>query len=213
MTKKRTNGSRIVHVIALTVVVLFGIVPVLAGLAGSAHDFSGSGWSGGRVCSPCHTPHGANPTVVSAPLWNHAVTQANYTVYSSSTLNAEVGQPSGVSKLCLSCHDGTVAVDSFGGNTGTTMLTGPANLGTNLAGSHPISFTYDSALATEDGNLHDPAAVATPIGGTIAEDLLFGGKMECASCHDVHNGGAVPGPGLLRITTNGSQLCLTCHNM
>ena len=43
--------------------------------------------------------------------------------------------------------------------------------------------------------------------------LLFNNRMECASCHDVHNGGTTPGPGLLRITTNGSQLCLTCHDM
>lgn len=207
------KNLRIVHVVALLAVVLVGIVPVLGGLSGSAHDFSGAEWSGGRLCLPCHTTHGADLSVVTAPLWNHEVTTATYTVYSSDTLNAQVGQPSGVSKLCLSCHDGTVAVDSFSGNTGQTMMTGSANIGTNLANSHPISFTYDTALATADGKLHDPAIQTTSLGGTIAEDLLFGSKMECASCHDVHNGGSAGGQGLLRITTDGSELCLTCHDI
>ena len=198
-------------VILATCVLAAGLAPVLGGLAGSAHDFSSEGWSGGRLCMPCHTPHGANPNNVAAPLWNHEVTQATYTVYSSSTMNATVDQPGGISRLCLSCHDGTVAVDSFGGNTGQTMLTGSENVGTDLSNSHPISFTYDTALATADGGLHDPATRTTAIGGTIAKDLLFNGRMECASCHDVHNGGL--SDDLLRITTNGSQLCLTCHDM
>ena len=74
-------------------------------IAGTAHDFSLQGYSGGQICIACHTPHGGNTTVTDAPLWNHAVTTATYTLYSSSTLNAgPLTQPSGVSKLCLSCH-------------------------------------------------------------------------------------------------------------
>ena len=63
-----------------------------------------------EICVFCHTPHNANPAV---PLWNQSVGGSNYQPYTSSTLQASVGQPTGASKLCLSCHDGTVAI----GNT------------------------------------------------------------------------------------------------
>ena len=35
-----------------------------------------------------------------------------YIPYSSSSLQAKPGQPTGTSKLCLSCHDGTIALGS-----------------------------------------------------------------------------------------------------
>jgi predicted CXXCH cytochrome family protein len=208
----KTNMAKVVMgMVALTVMLTLGTGSVVnAGIAGSKHDFSSTGWSGGEICIVCHTPHNADTSVAGTPLWNHAVTASSYTVYSSSTLNAVVGQPSGVSKLCLSCHDGTVALDSFGGATGTHMITGTANLGTNLSNDHPISFTYDTALATADGGLFDPAVKTSGIGGTVSHDLLFSGKLECASCHDVHNGLGIAN--LLRKANTGSALCLTCHN-
>ena len=198
--------------IAVVLGSLMGLIPPVAigNIAGSRHDFSASGWSGGKICLPCHTPHGADRTLPGMPLWNHEVSSATYTVYSSSTLNATPGQPSAQSKLCLSCHDGTVAVDSFGGNTGTHMIPEGRNLGTDLSTSHPISFTFDAALAEEDGELHDPSTAQSGVGGTIAEDLLFDDKVECASCHDVHDKGT--GDYLLRKSNDGSALCLTCHD-
>ena len=81
-------------------------------IVGSAHDFSGEGWSGGEICLPCHTPHNADTTEPDAPLWNHAVTSALYTLYDSPTMDVAPEQPRPASKLCLSCHDGTVALDS-----------------------------------------------------------------------------------------------------
>jgi len=173
-----------------------------AQIAGSAHDFSTETWTtDSRICLPCHTPHGADMTVSDAPLWNHDVTVDTYTLYSSSTLNATMTQPAGVSKLCLSCHDGTVALDSFGGATGTDFIATPI---TTLESEHPVSFTYDTALATADGGLHDPSS--TP----AVAALLFSGEMECASCHDVHN--ADGNTYLLRVDNAGSALCLTCHD-
>ena len=69
------------------------------------------------------------------PLWNHKVTTATYTLYSSPTLKATLSQPTHYgSKLCLSCHDGTVALDSFGGNTGTTFIDSSNSVGTDLRG-------------------------------------------------------------------------------
>ena len=189
-----------------------GLVPVIgAGIKGSSHDFTGSGWSYGQLCSPCHTPHRADTTVPGAPLWNHEVTTATYTVYSSPTLDAtDVGQPTGVSRLCLSCHDGTVALDSFGGATGSSFVSAPSNVGTDLSNDHPISFTYDAGLAAADGGLHDPTTAGSGLGKSIDEDLLFNHRVECASCHDVHNTGGYPR--LLRMNNTGSALCLTCHD-
>jgi predicted CXXCH cytochrome family protein len=182
-----------------------------AQITGSEHDFSGQGWGTTEICQPCHTPHNAS-TALPVVLWNHAVTNASYTLYSSPTMNATTGQPGGVSKACLSCHDGTVALDSFGGSTGSTFISGPANFGTDLSNDHPVSFTYNNALATADGGLHPPTTTDSDLGGTIAADMLFGlgsDQVECASCHDVHNAANLQS--LLLKANAGSALCLTCH--
>ena len=189
-------------------------------ITGSAHDLSGKAYTGGQICVTCHTPHGSDTTVSEAPLWNHDLTQKVFTVYSSPTLNASVGQPDGVSKLCLSCHDGTVAIDSFGKFPGNTdYLTGDKAVGADeLNNDHPISFAYDTALATADGALFDPSTTSTTIGsgsktktGTIADVMLSAGKVQCSSCHDVHNN-FTAATRLLKVTDAGSAICLTCHD-
>jgi hypothetical protein len=41
------------------------------------------------------------------PLWNGNETTTTFTMYSSATLQASMeGQPTGASRLCLSCRDG-----------------------------------------------------------------------------------------------------------
>jgi predicted CXXCH cytochrome family protein len=182
----------------------------LAQISGSDHDFSGAGFSGGEICVVCHAPHNNVANVTGAPLWNHEVTVANFQVYTSDSLDAgDVTQPDGQSKLCLSCHDGTVAVDNFGtAGTSNVFVTGDARLDTDLRNDHPISFTYNSTLATADGELEDPSTATTALGGTIDEDMLFGGSLECASCHDVHDNTIAP---FLRVSNSASGLCLTCH--
>ena len=195
-------------------------------ILGSAHDFSTQGWSGGQICVACHTPHNSNTSVTDAPLWNHAVTATTFTMYTSPTMDAgAAGQPSGASKLCLSCHDGTVAVDSFGGATGTNFMTGTKAVGAggNLGNDHPISITFNTALATTDPGLFDPATKTVTVGlggnktrtGTVQQVMLFNSQVQCASCHDVHNNFTVPGINgqpLLRVSKASSTLCLTCHN-
>ena len=178
-----------------------------ADIRGSAHDFSTQAWSAGQICLVCHAPHNSQSTLV--PLWNRRTTQATFTMYGSPTFSAAPGQPGGASKACLSCHDGTVALDSFGGATGTTFLTGPTLLGTDLSNDHPVSFLYDSALAAADGGLENPAAAPSGLLGTIRDDLLFNDRMECASCHDVHN--SYNQAGLLVKSNAASALCATCH--
>ena len=206
---------------AVVMALLFILSPVaLAGtIVGSPHDFRGYLWNqSGEICKPCHTPH--NTERVAAPLWNHEMSTQTYIMYDktrSATLQADVAsQPDGVSKICLSCHDGTVALDNYGGYTsGTTFMTGNDSLGTDLSNDHPISFTYDTALATKVGDLYDPSTKLSGLpgsSGTISQDMLFNGRMECTSCHDVHNTKAVPGTKLLLKDNTGSALCLTCHN-
>jgi len=182
-------------------------------ITGSDHDFSGKSWSNGKVCVVCHTPHNADQNVSGAPLWNHAVTTATFQLYSSATLDATIGNPDGVSKLCLSCHDGTVGIDNYGGRgTSAEIISGGALIGTDLTNDHPVSFTYDANLAATDGGLFDPTTTNSGLGGKISDDMLFGqnnDRLECASCHNPHDRSKGK---FLRKDNTGSGLCFTCHN-
>ncbi len=197
---------------------------IFSNITNTHHDFTGASWTNSETCRLCHTPHNAIANVT--PLWNHQLSSAAYTVYSSSTLDASMGQPSGESKLCLSCHDGTVALDNIGGHTsGSFMIVARYNLGTNLSSHHPISFAYNSALATAYGQMADPSTAPSGLGGTIDQDFLQDGKMQCSSCHDVHvdrktdntcNGchfvnGFTTQSLSIRVSNDNSALCLTCH--
>ena len=174
-----------------------------------------------QVCVFCHTPHGAT-NAPGAPLWNREVsTNQTYTVYSSSSLDAEtisgqLAQPGGSSKVCLSCHDGTLAISSVnvlggelnvtvpitGAGPGDTMPAGQGlqtgftrNLGTDLSNDHPISLTYDTTLANADRELLDPAlephiAIRSPGVRPLVPLEATGpggaGQVQCATCHDPH---------------------------
>lgn len=199
-------------IILFSFILFFSSVVFGQSIIGSAHDFTNASWNTtNSICIVCHTPHFANIDVGESPLWNHQLTTSTFTPYSSNTLTASVGQPDGISKLCLSCHDGTVALDNFGATTtGTNFISGTGLIGTNLNNDHPVSFTYDANLANQDGELFDPTITNSGLGGTITSDMLFGGKLQCASCHDVHNSTGIDN--LLLVTNDASALCLTCHN-
>lgn len=67
----------------------------------------------GEICVYCHTPHGAN-ALVKAPIWNRTINTGQYVIYDKlRTLDRPVGQPGANSLTCLSCHDGTIAIDSI----------------------------------------------------------------------------------------------------
>ena len=162
-------------------------------------------------------------SVLDAPLWNHEITTLTFTPYTSSTLDSIPGQPDGVSKLCLSCHDGSVALDSFGGASGSSFMTGDHAVGRggDLTDDHPISMVYDAGLVTADPELH-PVTNNVTVGegafqvtDTIENVLLdVSSKLQCSSCHDVHNTQTVsgaPGDPLLRMSKAGSTICLNCH--
>jgi predicted CXXCH cytochrome family protein len=160
------------------------------------------------TCVFCHTVH---KTTGEHPLWSHAMSAVtNYVVYSSPTMKATVGQPDGSSRLCLSCHDGTVALGSVSCRTTpiemqngvTTMPSGAANLGTDLSGDHPISFVYDQSLAQQDPRVKDPTTLDRKI------RLDHFNKVQCVSCHNPHDDQF---GSFLVMDNTGSALCLACH--
>lgn len=176
-------------------------------IQGSSHDFSTLGWSGGEICLPCHTPHNSNMSVPDAPLWNHQVTTAAFTLYNSPTLDVLPEAPRGVTKLCLSCHDGTVALESFAGNIGSDYITGNHNLGIDLSNDHPVSILWQHQTDINGGcgRCHQLHPVRL-----ISVLPFFDGYVECATCHDVHNSTAYAK--LLRKPLQGSEICFHCHD-
>ena len=172
-----------------------------------------------EVCIFCHTPHGASAT--DGPLWNHQVSSSTYKPFTSPTLtalNVTIGQPNGSSRLCLSCHDGTVALGLVGSRPGgIAMNTTALPLHTDLTADHPVSFLYNSALAT--------AASAYPAAGGLIDPEIAGalppevaldksGQMQCTTCHDPHNNQY--GNFLVMDNNdpaNPSALCLACHKL
>lgn len=218
--------------VALLVVVLSaGSVFATAGaIKGTKHDLSSTGNQDihsdteDEICVFCHTPHNAR---VNVPLWNRQANPQSYQMYTSTTLDdpGETLTDSNISTLCLSCHDGTLALGAVQNNYGQlrdTTITVTSNtaglvtdgklsttwttLGTNLSNDHPVGVKY---LTTET----DLNQAADNKGPFIANPkvLVYGTdkKVECSSCHAVHGGtGANP---FLRMSNAGSALCLECH--
>jgi predicted CXXCH cytochrome family protein len=199
--KKSATKKVILFMIAIVSVLMVAQIANAATIASTKHDLSATGWGSTELCIFCHVPHNAGST---KPLWSHASTGATFTLYSSPTFQGVPGQPADVSKACLSCHDGTIAIDSYKARTGTNTITGAALLGTDLSNDHPISFTYDAALVSSSGGLVIPASASLVVTGIP----LFASKMECASCHSVHDN---TNGSFLRVANTGSALCLKCH--
>lgn len=161
-----------------------------------------------EICVFCHTPHRARTTT--GLLWNREDSAAVYAQYQSSSAHAIVGQPTGASKLCLSCHDGTIALGElvsrqleipFAGGI-RFMPPGDTRLGTDISDDHPVSFVYDESLAIDNGELASPSTLVNE----VKLDRL--GEMQCTSCHDAHDD--TFGKFLVR-PNNFSELCGTCH--
>lgn len=176
----------------------------------SAHNLSlGTANPGG--CAFCHAPHSTN---VVAPLWNHQLSPdpTKYTPYTSSTY-AQANEPvSTRSKLCLSCHDGTVALGqtiAFGPLETTAALSPRTNLGANLATDHPFEFTMP---AVDDGEIRLSLTTASPT-TPDSSVRLYSNKIECITCHDPHvpNNDAVVQKFLVRDNANGA-ICNACHD-
>jgi predicted CXXCH cytochrome family protein len=219
--KESATKTILLVMIAIMSVLIVAQIAKAAGIATTKHDLSTTGPNatlkgGTDICVYCHTPHAATSTAV--PLWNRALVTTGFTTYSSNTLNASItsGQVGGVSAACLSCHDGTVGVDAYAthgtvaAGTEAKKISGASLLTQNLSNDHPISFTYDATLASTDGGLVAPSNASWVViaAGGVSGIPLFAGKMECASCHSVHDNSNVP---FLRVSNSGSALCLKCH--
>jgi len=220
-------------------------------------NYTGPDGSLNRICIFCHAPHnayrlasaagtGAGPVADAAynylPLWNHQLPNAvpTYQMYengpgaplagsNASQAIAQTMKPGNVSLLCLSCHDGSIAVNSYGNSdqpvasvgAGGKFISSQYQIGKDsyLGNHHPIGFDYDNVKAL-DTDIRD--ADATQLTSTsLIRDHLFGNGqtgatasqsyLECATCHSVHNKGN-KGEKLLWRSDQNSQLCLTCHN-
>lgn len=142
------------------VLLLFGASAQAQQINGSDHDLASGTNDNNEVCVYCHTPHGSN-TNVTAPLWNKPANTAIYQTYDSSTLDGTILTTGSVSLACLTCHDGTQAMDTvinkpgsggFFPGGGDRMLSITANnglmpdnvarLGTDLRNDHPIGVQY-----------------------------------------------------------------------
>lgn len=189
------------------------------GINGSFHDMNAVAGTTDdglqRTCVFCHTPHSA-VDVNNAPLWNRAGGTAAVSQYAwkapANSVIAITDPLIGPTRLCLSCHDGSIAYDSHltnGATAGTVQFgAGSARLINDLEATHPVGFEYAAAVAARPGELvaastgYITTASATMTASTFntldrsgltysskkIQDTLFGGAvMTCASCHDVHN--------------------------
>ena len=258
MIRKLLSGLCAAALAGSATLAFAGLVPYTAGQGGvlnSPHNMNlylplatggaNLGNNQQQVCIFCHTPHNVPGTGQSGynPLWNRELTQQTFLPYVGTddpelgvgeTLNALIDPAdmmNGPSRLCMSCHDGTVAIDSYGGKTATPPLNpGDGGIiigapgvdlngtpGGNLMNDHPIGFSYRQ-VSNADPNIRKSDANITWMPKSersfdkISDVLYKGDKLTCASCHDVHNSARSLDKPLLLAKLNGSHLCLTCHD-
>ncbi len=183
------------------------------------HDLSPASGSsihanGDLGCTFCHAPHSGVGTANA--LWDQTLSAQTYTPYTSSTLqNQDSTQPplGKTSSLCLSCHDGTIAVGQTAAY-GTLPMTGSMasgdTFGSNLSASHPFSLVMPMKDSPDlAASLVSKQTTADP-SGTVQ---LVGGNVECTSCHNPHIQGIdkIALNFLVRDSSKG-QLCLACHD-
>lgn len=168
------------------VAVLCIVAPATAGVFQTKHNLGSTGINAAsnlsstrEICVFCHTPHGADGAAA-VPLWNRQLDPDGFQTYDqmgASTLDAKVEPVGSVSLACLSCHDGTQAMDALlnepgsgrdhpgfsagmwsgqaatvGGRIGpTTVIT---NLTKDLTNDHPVGIQYAGggySLSNPDG--------------------------------------------------------------
>jgi predicted CXXCH cytochrome family protein len=236
-------------VLALLAVASGAQAQATAVIAGGPHDLSnGSALRNtntsinGQTCVFCHTPHGGANNI---PLWNRATpTGTTYQLYTSSTSDATATgaqiAASG-SGACMSCHDGTMAMDvllnvnglaftpavgftrqagakstygSTGGGTSNLMSGGLPFLGTDLRNDHPVTIIYETARAATPTEFVTQVVSGAKITvGTTNPLPLFGASSGTATmeCASCHNAHNNSLGNFLRKSNAGSAICTTCH--
>ena len=223
--------SRNRSIAASALILMAAAAVAFGGVANTLHNLSVTGPgtikspTETQICIFCHSPHNANPD---APLWNHSLSAvANYQMYWSSTMRAypsagAAPQPDGSSKLCLSCHDGTIALGAVGSRQTPIAVSGgpampttaPGYLGTDLSGGHPISFIYDDALAVARNAAGGMPLLLPSARNDPAVKLDAQKKMQCTTCHDPHDDSNYQ-PGIVPhfyVKPTWSGTCLSCHD-
>lgn len=167
------NKKMSMGILAMIAGMLLAIGSVQAGISTTTHNLGSSGsgdnsYSGtAEICVFCHTPHGADNSA-SVPLWNKTLAApASYTTYDTlgtSSLDGATAPVGSVSIACLSCHDGTQAMDSVlnapgsgavvagytaGTWTGNSTPQGIALIGQDLSNDHPIGIQYGGGGITD----------------------------------------------------------------
>ncbi|MBI4710552.1 MAG: cytochrome c3 family protein [Nitrospirae bacterium] len=189
-------------------------------VANTKHNLSSSGTgtykttSTTEICIMCHTPHSASLNVA---LWNKTDPSGPYNMYNSPTIDMIVSSaPQLQSLACLACHDGSIAFDALLNSPGSgnnpvnwqwnnswdrIQAGEPTRLGTDLAGEHPVSTSYD---VTKDTRFN------APVDGKVNGLPIYGpdGRIECGSCHNPHDNQYPP---FLRASNTASELCKRCH--
>jgi predicted CXXCH cytochrome family protein len=182
------------------------------------HDMTPMGKSPvkGRVagsCLYCHAPHSAMAGPMT-PLWNQQLSVQSYTSYTSTSYHQTGVQPQlgSTTKLCLSCHDGTVAPGqtvAYGRVAMTGAMKTTSKFGGDLRSSHPVSLKTPLSDAPELNVLLSSASPAT----SDPKVQLDKGNVECSTCHDPHVQGkdSIVQDFLVRDNANGA-LCMACHD-
>lgn len=239
------------HSLVKSLIVILGISFTLdAGIVNTKHNFSTTG--GGTIkataeqelCVFCHIPHSAQAGT--APLWNRTMHADSYNMYDSdylrrlnypiaTSLGTASNTPGAMSRQCLSCHDGTVAIGSVylirgtllgssqiamsGVNpNGTMPATAQGYLGTDLRGHHPVGYEYDPSKSVAFGSGTRTAELRNPPTAPIKlhEYPGYAGKkyIECTSCHDPHteNKKFLHVTGGTSHAANVVTTCIACHD-
>lgn len=142
----------------------------MASVVNTAHNLGSTNTSGGNfnsgtteICIFCHTPHGGDQNTF-APIWNRATaTGVTYTRFSSLnrlTFDAKEAPIGSVSAACLSCHDGTQAMDAVINSPGSNTT---GTVGANLWSEASVT-GHMSDLAAADGHWY---------GGATRGDMIF----------------------------------------
>lgn len=214
-------------VILLLLAVAWLAVPSRADIVRTKHNLSVTGpgplkaYGERRICVFCHTPHSARRQT---PLWNRRDSGRVYVKYWSPTLDAYgpgAAPPlDGASRLCMSCHDGTVALGEVLQGGPIRMRPGADRIptrpgrfsGTDLTGSHPISFEVTDDLIARNNTRDMPLKPLNVIRADTDVRLDGNNKLQCTTCHDPHKNRYEASSGVpfyRKPTWEG--VCLVCH--
>ena len=209
----------------------------------------------GDPCIYCHVPaHAAESGTVDTealggiPGWNrYKPSLKGYTLYgeemtsdgyyrnvSAWNFDSKVQQLNPISLLCLSCHDGSLALDQIVFKPKTWKPEEDFSLHmrmntdgdlTSCARCHNGEVAHDGSVKYLSQDLSNDHPVSIMYMGLVRPDIdfgfwqpdlgkegfsegvkLFDGFVECATCHDVHD----PSKELL-LRVDAKRICLTCH--